>query len=134
MLLTKGSRSWLFRLMFTTVLLALLVNRIEYAGLSKAFEQLRWTWSLPTLALYSLIRFIWAYQMSFGVSHLGIHATTHRLFEIILIASFYSLVLPGSVLAAGRYVLTIEGVSPADTGGATYTLIQQIPFQARPAD
>jgi hypothetical protein len=41
--------------------------------------------------------------------------------------------MPGSVLAAGRYVLTIEGAVPADTGGATYTLVQEIPFQSKPA-
>jgi hypothetical protein len=42
--------------------------------------------------------------------------------------------MPGSALAAGRYLLTIEGVVPADTGDATYKLIQEIPFESRPAD
>jgi len=42
--------------------------------------------------------------------------------------------MPGSTLAAGRYILTIEGVVPAGTGEATYELIQNIPFESRPAD
>ena len=42
--------------------------------------------------------------------------------------------MPGSALAAGRYLLTIEGVTPADSGDATYELIQEIPFESRPAD
>ena len=42
--------------------------------------------------------------------------------------------MPGSVLAAGRYLLTIEGVMPADTGDGTYKLLREIPFESRPAD
>jgi hypothetical protein len=42
--------------------------------------------------------------------------------------------MPGRTLAAGRYLLTIEGVAPADSGDATYELVQTIPFQSRPAD
>jgi hypothetical protein len=42
--------------------------------------------------------------------------------------------MPGSTLAAGRYLLTIEGALPADVGDATYKLIQEIPFESRPAD
>jgi hypothetical protein len=41
--------------------------------------------------------------------------------------------MPGSTLAAGRYLLTIDGVLPADTGAATYERIQEIPFETRPA-
>jgi hypothetical protein len=42
--------------------------------------------------------------------------------------------MPGSALAAGRYMLTIEGAVPSDTGETTYERIQDIPFQSRPAD
>jgi len=42
--------------------------------------------------------------------------------------------LPGSTLAPGRYLLTIEGAAPADSGDATYTLVQEIPFESRLAD
>lgn len=42
--------------------------------------------------------------------------------------------MPGSLLAAGRYLLTIDGVLPGDTGGSTYERIQEIPFESRPAD
>ena len=42
--------------------------------------------------------------------------------------------LPGSALAAGRYVLTVEGEVPGDTGGATYERIREIPFESRPAE
>lgn len=42
--------------------------------------------------------------------------------------------MPGSMLDAGRYVLTIEGATPADAGDTTYKLIQEIPFESRPAD
>jgi hypothetical protein len=42
--------------------------------------------------------------------------------------------MPGSTLAPGRYLLTIEGATPADTGDATYKLIQEIPFESRLSD
>jgi hypothetical protein len=42
--------------------------------------------------------------------------------------------MPGSTLAPGRYLLTIEGAMPGDTGDATYTLIKEVPFESRPVD
>jgi hypothetical protein len=42
--------------------------------------------------------------------------------------------MPGSTLAAGRYVLTIEGALPPDTGDTLYEPVQNIPFIATPAD
>jgi hypothetical protein len=41
--------------------------------------------------------------------------------------------MPGDALAAGRYILTIEGVSPDGAGDATYERIQEMPFETKPA-
>lgn len=42
--------------------------------------------------------------------------------------------MPGSALAAGRYVLTIEGALAPDTGDTSYERVQSIPFLTMPAD
>ncbi len=42
--------------------------------------------------------------------------------------------MPGELLEAGRYVLTVEGVSAAVEGGKTYEHIQEISFESVPAD
>ena len=42
--------------------------------------------------------------------------------------------MPGSALAAGRYVLTIEGAMVAGDGDTVYERVQDIPFETRPAD
>jgi hypothetical protein len=40
--------------------------------------------------------------------------------------------MPGSVLAAGRYVLSLEGVRESGTGEKTYEHVQDIPFETSP--
>jgi hypothetical protein len=42
--------------------------------------------------------------------------------------------MPGNALAAGRYVLGLEGVRDFGTGEKTYEHIQDIPFETAPAD
>lgn len=42
--------------------------------------------------------------------------------------------MPGSALAAGRYVLTIEGMTTTDTGETRYEIVQEIPFESTSAD
>lgn len=42
--------------------------------------------------------------------------------------------LPGSLLEAGPYVLTVEGVSTSDGGEKTYEHIQDISFESAPAE
>jgi hypothetical protein len=42
--------------------------------------------------------------------------------------------MPGSALAAGRYVLTIEGAVTSDAGDTRYERVQDIPFVSTPAD
>lgn len=42
--------------------------------------------------------------------------------------------MPGSQLAPGRYVLTIEGAKPSDAGETLYERVQEIPFESTPAD
>ncbi len=42
--------------------------------------------------------------------------------------------MPGSALAAGRYVLTIEGALTSDTGDTLYERVQDIPFATTLAD
>jgi len=40
--------------------------------------------------------------------------------------------IPGDLLEAGPYVLTVEGVSTSDTGERSYEQIQSIAFDAAP--
>ena len=42
--------------------------------------------------------------------------------------------MPGSALAAGKFVLTIEGVVAAETGETIYERVQDIPFESTLAD
>jgi hypothetical protein len=42
--------------------------------------------------------------------------------------------MPGSALATGRYVLTIEGVRTTDTGETGYEQVQEMPFESTSAD
>jgi len=42
--------------------------------------------------------------------------------------------MPGSALAAGRYILSLEGIRDFTTGEKTYEYVQDIPFETAPAD
>jgi len=42
--------------------------------------------------------------------------------------------MPGNALAAGRYVLSLEGIRDSATGEKTYEHIQDIPFETAPPD
>ena len=47
------------------------------------------------------MRFLWAYQISITQAPMDMHFSTYEIFRIQMIATFYSLVLPGDLLAGG---------------------------------
>jgi hypothetical protein len=93
--------SWLLRLSFSGLLLALIFTEIDLAGVWAGLKVGNAQWVVPSIALYFGIRYVWAYRMSLGLNHLQIPFAIPRLFVIILISIFYSLILPGSVITGG---------------------------------
>jgi len=47
------------------------------------------------------MRFLWAYQISITQAPMNMHFSAYEIFRIQMIATFYSLVLPGDLLAGG---------------------------------
>jgi uncharacterized protein (TIRG00374 family) len=93
--------SWLLRLSFSGLLLALILTQVDLAGVFAGLRLGNAQWVLSGVVLYFAIRYIWAYRMSLGLKHVQIDFTIRRLLVIILISIFYSLVLPGSVITGG---------------------------------
>jgi len=81
--------------------LTLLFAQIDVASVLNTLALVNVRMLVPIFVLCFLIRYIWAYQMSLGLIPLHIHFTVPHLFKIILISSFYSLILPGNILAGG---------------------------------
>jgi uncharacterized protein (TIRG00374 family) len=100
-ILRNPKASWLLRLAFSGLVLGLLFTQVDLARAISDLSLARTQWVVPILALYFAIRYVWAYQMSLGLKPLGIDFAIPRLFAIILISAFYSLVLPGNVVAGG---------------------------------
>jgi uncharacterized protein (TIRG00374 family) len=92
---------WLLRLAFAAFLLTLLFTQIDVASVLNTLTLVNVRALVPIFVLYFFVRYIWAYQMSLGLIPLRIHFTVLHLFKIILISSFYSLILPGNILAGG---------------------------------
>jgi uncharacterized protein (TIRG00374 family) len=89
------------RLAFSGLLLTLLFTQIDLESVLANLNQVQVRWFLPALGLYFVTRYLWAYQMSLASKPLGLVFALPRLFAIIFISSFYSLVLPGNVLTGG---------------------------------
>lgn len=92
---------YLLRVAFTTSVLALLLTRIDLGSVRAALQ-------LADIRLLSLglglslgLHYVWATQRSLGLGAVRADFSVAQLLKVILIAVFYSLVLPGSVLAGG---------------------------------
>ena len=92
---------WLLRLAFSGLLLALLFTQIDLASVFAGLSLVDPQWLVAILALYCVMTYCYAYQMSLLLQHLGMRFANLRLFAIILISTYYSLILPGSVVAGG---------------------------------
>jgi len=92
---------WLLRLAFSGLLLTLLFTQIDLGSVFAALNLVDPQWFAAVLALYFAMTYCYACQMSLLLQHLCIRFTNLRLFAIVLISTFYSLILPGSVVAGG---------------------------------
>jgi len=111
-----GSRrhwpAWILRGGFAALLLLLLFAKIDIRSVFDSLRDIDMAlWGL-SMVLYFLYRGILSCQMSLGLMPLGMNIAVRQLFKITLIAGFYSLVLPGSLLAgsaASWYKLSRTG-------------------------
>jgi len=84
------------QLTFTIVVLILLFKSINLSTLTIKIWPL-----LFSLLVTFLMRFLWAYQISITQPPMDMHFSVYAIFRIQMIATFYSLVLPGDLLAGG---------------------------------
>jgi uncharacterized membrane protein YbhN (UPF0104 family) len=100
---TAGQRrlAWLARLAITALVLGLLFSRISFDQVLQGLGGLRSPVLAVILANFLLIRFLVAQQMSLGLRALRLSFSIWELFRINLIAGFFSLLLPGDLVAGG---------------------------------
>jgi uncharacterized protein (TIRG00374 family) len=97
--------TWFGRLIGTLILLILLKTRINLTDSIQVLTNVNILWLILLLLLYLVIRLIWALQMSLGVAQLQINYSSIHLFKIILISNFYSLLVPGNMMAGSAVSL-----------------------------
>lgn len=89
------------QLAFTLLLLTLILNSINIPNLTQILSSLKIIPLLFSLLITLVIRFIWAYQISITQAPLNMHFSVYEIFRIQMIATFYSLFLPGNLVAGG---------------------------------
>ena len=89
------------QLAFTLLLLTLILNSINIPNLTQILSSLKIRPLLFSLLITLVIRFIWAYQISITQAPLNMHFSVYEIFRIQMIATFYSLFLPGNLVAGG---------------------------------
>jgi uncharacterized protein (TIRG00374 family) len=92
---------WFGQLGLATGLLVIIFQTVDVAGLSQIVGKLNLFPFCMSLILTFLIRYLWAYQMSFGLRPLDMRYGVFPLFRIGLVSTFYSLVLPGNMVSGG---------------------------------
>jgi uncharacterized protein (TIRG00374 family) len=92
---------WLGQVALAIGLLFILFRRIEVESLQQIVGKLNFVPLCISLILTLLIRYLWAFQMSFGLGPLGMRHSVFPLFRIGLVSTFYSLVLPGNMVSGG---------------------------------
>jgi uncharacterized protein (TIRG00374 family) len=83
------------------LLLVLVFTQVDLSTTFRTLAEIRLSWLFPLVALYLLIRFLWAWQMSLGLAPLEFDFSVFYLFKVLLISGFYSLVLPGGMVTGG---------------------------------
>jgi len=89
------------QLTFTIVVLILLFKSINLSTLTQILGSIKIWPLLFSLLVTFLMRFLWAYQISITQPPMDMHFSVYAIFRIQMIATFYSLVLPGDLLAGG---------------------------------
>ena len=98
------------QLAFTLLLLILILNSINVPNLIQSLSSINIRLLLLSLLITLVIRFIWAYQISIIQAPLNMHFSVYEIFKIQMIATFYTLFLPGNLVAGGVswYKLTTQ--------------------------
>ena len=89
------------QLTFTIIVLILLFKSINLSTLTQILGAIKIWPLLFSLLVTFLMRFLWAYQISITQAPMDMHFSVYAIFRIQMIATFYSLVLPGDLLAGG---------------------------------
>ncbi|MBI1880032.1 MAG: flippase-like domain-containing protein [Chloroflexi bacterium] len=92
---------WILRLAFSVIMLILLFIQVDFMTVFATLSQINWAMLGPIIILLFTIRFIWAYQMSLVLAPLHMKFSLLHLVKINFISSFYSLILPGNLIAGG---------------------------------
>lgn len=90
---------WLLRVLLAILILGLLITRVDYADLLGTLRTVDSSLLILAFILYSIFRYVLAYQMSLGLAPLRLSFTTLQLLRISLISDFYRLILPGNLIA-----------------------------------
>lgn len=89
------------QLFFTIVVLLLIFNSIEISNLTQFLSSINIRLFLYSLVLTIIMRCLWAIQISLTQAPMDMHFSVYNIFRIQMIATFYSLVLPGDLVAGG---------------------------------
>lgn len=96
------------QLIFTIVVLILIFNSINITNLSQFLSSIKIWPLLFSLLVTFLMRFLWAYQISITQAPVDMHFSVYEIFRIQMIATFYSLILPGDLIAGGVSVYKLS--------------------------
>lgn len=111
--------NWFLRIAVTLTLLVLILTQVDLAKMFSTLKQIDPIQLVPLIGLSFTIRFVWAWQMSQGLAPLQIQFSVLKLFKVLLISGFYSLVLPGGMVAGGvasLYKLTGKNSRAVEAG------------------
>lgn len=89
------------QLTFTIGVLIFLFKSINLSTLVQILGSIKIGPLLFSLLVTFLMRILWAYQISITQEPVDMHFSVYSIFRIQLIATFYSLILPGDLLAGG---------------------------------
>ena len=89
------------QLIFTIVVLLLIFNSIEISNLTQFLASINIKLFVYSLVLTLIMRYLWAFQISLTQAPMDMHFSVYEIFRIQMIATFYSLVLPGDLIAGG---------------------------------
>jgi glycosyltransferase 2 family protein len=92
---------WWLRLIVAGSMLWLLFNQVDVRSVWRVLKQADIVFFIPMLALYFLARYLIACQILLASTAIGEHLHVGALLKIQLTMSFYSMVLPGEILAGG---------------------------------
>jgi glycosyltransferase 2 family protein len=95
----KSWQRWVFNLGIAFILLILLFINVDLSGWGHSILEIKIFPLSLSIILAIIMRVIWAYQVSFGVIPLGLSLRARDLFKFNIVATFYSLIFPGDLIA-----------------------------------